>query len=133
MRTVRLIPLAFAIAALGACERAPDKPINNSSHPSNAADNTKTNERDRDNATLTPLDQGEGEADRAITQKVRQEVVKDDTLSVTAKNVKIITVNGVVTLRGPVTNDRERIAVGALAQRVAGIKQVDNQLEVAAN
>ena len=133
MTITRLIPLAFAIAALGACERAPDKPVMGTTHPSNAADNTKTNERDRGNATLTPLDQGQGEADRTITQKVREEVVKDDSLSLTAKNVKIITVNGVVTLRGPVKKDRERVAIGALAQRVPGIKQVDNQLEIAPN
>jgi len=134
MRAIKLIPLALFVAALGACERASDKPVTDSVHPPNTpADNTKTNKRDRDTSTLTPLDQGENEADLTITQKVRAEVIKDDTLSTTAKNVKIITVNRVVTLRGPVGTDKERRDIGALAQRVAGIERVDNQLEIAPN
>jgi osmotically-inducible protein OsmY len=97
------------------------------------ADNTKTNERDHNTAALTPMDQGENEVDRTITQKVRQGVMKDDTLSMTAKNVKIITANSVVTLRGPVKSEKERSDIVALAQHVDGVKRVDNQLEIAAN
>jgi len=133
MRTVMLIPVAFALA-LGACDRADDKHQSDPARPANVpADNTKTNERDRGTATLTPLDQGENEVDRTITQKVRQEVIKDDSLSMTAKNIKIITSNGVVTLRGPVKTEKEKTDIGALAQRVEGIKRVDNQLEIAPN
>ncbi len=96
------------------------------------ADNTKKNERDRDDAALTPGDQGESKADREVTQAIRQGVVKSDSVSFTGKNVKIITVDGVVTLRGPVGSVEERTAIGELAQNVAGVKRVDNQLEVAA-
>ena len=96
------------------------------------ADNTKKNERDRDDAALTPGDQGESKADREVTQAIRQGVMKDDSVSFTGKNVKIITVDGVVTLRGPVDSVQERSAIGALAQGVSGVKRVDNQLEVAA-
>jgi osmotically-inducible protein OsmY len=98
-----------------------------------AADNTDKNERDRNAAALTPGDQGESESDREITQKIRQGVVKDDALSITGKNVKIITVDGVVTLRGPVKNSEEKAAVAAIAQAAAGVKKVDNQIEVAVN
>jgi hyperosmotically inducible protein len=98
-----------------------------------AADNTKKNERDRDPSTLTPGDQGGSEADRTITQKVRQGVVKDDALSITGKNVKIITVDGVVTLRGPVKSDKEKSVIAGIAKGVDGVKHVDNQLEIAAN
>jgi len=56
--------------------------------------------------------------------------MKDDSLSFTAKNVKIITVDGKVTLRGPVKSEAERSAIEAAARRVAGAAQVDNQLEV---
>jgi hypothetical protein len=97
------------------------------------ADNTNVNERDRNTAALTPGDQGENEVDRTITQKIRQGVMKNDTLSMTAKNVKIITANSVVTLRGPVKNDKEKADIVAIAQGTDGVKRVDNQLEVAAN
>jgi osmotically-inducible protein OsmY len=49
----------------------------------------------------------------------------------TAKNVKIITNEGVVTLRGPVKTSEEKAQIAAIAQRVAGVKRVDNQLELA--
>lgn len=94
------------------------------------ADNTKINERDRSGATLTPTDQGGSEADRKMTQLVRQAVVKDDSLSFTAKNVKIITQNGKITLRGPVNTAQERTTIESAARKVAGSYQVDNLLEV---
>ena len=67
-----------------------------------APDNTARNVRDRDGTTLTPGDQSESKADLALTQRIRQAIVADDSLSTTAHNVKIITSDGVVTLRGPV-------------------------------
>lgn len=93
-------------------------------------DNTDINERDTDDQTLTPMDQGGSESDRKITQRIRQAVVGDDSLSFTAKNVKIITIDGKVTLRGPVKSEQERATIGAAAKQVAGAR-VDNQLEVA--
>lgn len=97
------------------------------------ADNTGKNERDQRVGALTPGDQGGSEADRTVTQQVRQGVVADSDLSMTAKNVKIITVAGVVTLRGPVKSAQEKSQVAAIAQRVAGVTRVDNELEIAAN
>ncbi len=93
-------------------------------------DNTAVNTRDRQDSRLTPMDQGGSEADRTTTQKVRQAVIADKALSFNAKNVKIITVNGKVTLRGPVKSDAERASIEAKAREVAGAGQVDNQLEV---
>lgn len=95
-----------------------------------APDNTKRNERDRDGAALTPGDQANGESDLKITQRIRQAVMADGSLSFNAKNVKIITVGGKVTLRGPVKSDAERAAIEAAAKSVAGAGQVDNQIEV---
>src|SRR5215510_12338078 len=94
------------------------------------ADNTGKNVRDRSDAAVTPFDQSENEADRTLTQRVRQAVVDDDALSTNAKNIKIITQNGVVTLRGPVKSDEERQRVVAKAQQIAGDKNVNNQLEI---
>lgn len=95
-----------------------------------AADNTARNERDQKGTTLTPLDQGSSSADVALTKQIRKDVLAREELSVTAKNVKIITVNGHVTLRGPVNNEEEKRVIGELAANVAKPGNVDNQLEV---
>ncbi|HTA94417.1 MAG TPA: BON domain-containing protein [Polyangiaceae bacterium] len=94
------------------------------------ADNSRVNVRDRSGTTLTPMDQGKSEADRKLTQQIRQAVVSDSSLSFTAKNVKIITLGGKVTLRGAVKTDQERMTIGATAKKIAGEAQVDNFLEV---
>jgi osmotically-inducible protein OsmY len=89
------------------------------------------NEKDRGtNGPPTPMDQGNGASDVKITQQIRQAVMADGSLSFTAKNVKIITQNGKVTLRGAVKTDQERSAIEASARKVAGDTNVDNQLEV---
>jgi hyperosmotically inducible protein len=98
------------------------------------ADNSANNVRDRNNATLTPGDQGNSDADRTITQKIRQAIVSStNDYSMTAKNVKIITDGGKVTLRGPVKNAEEKSGIESIAKTVAGDANVDNQLEVKAN
>jgi hyperosmotically inducible protein len=96
-----------------------------------AADNSGRNVRDRNDATKTSGDQSESEADRTISQNIRQAIVADDSVSTNGKNVKIITVDGTVTLRGPVQSEKEKTNIGAKAQQVAGVKRVDNQLEIA--
>lgn len=98
-----------------------------------AADNTGKNQRDRNDATKTAGDQSENEADRKITQEVRKSIVGDDKLSTNAQNVKIITNDGQVTLRGPVKTEDEKKAIEGKAKQVAGVKNVDNQLEIASN
>jgi hypothetical protein len=95
------------------------------------ADNTEVNQRDRDGAAPTPIDQGNNASDLEITQQIRKAVVADGALSFSAKNVKIITTNGKVTLRGPVKSAEEREKIAAMARKVAGAANVDNQLEVA--
>jgi len=93
-------------------------------------DNTRVNDRDRGNGPPTPMDQGNGASDLKITQQIRQAVIADGSLSFTAKNVKIITNNGKVTLRGPVKTDQERQAIESSARKVAGDGNVDDQIEV---
>jgi hyperosmotically inducible protein len=95
-----------------------------------APDNTKVNQRDANSAALTPMDQNNNSADLKITQQIRQAVMGDGSLSFTAKNVKIITQGGKVTLRGPVKTEQERSNIEAAARKVAGVTQVDNQIEV---
>src|SRR4051794_3552238 len=96
-----------------------------------AADNTGKNIRDRSSNALTSGDQGENQADLEITRRVRRAVTANDQLSAEAKNIKIITLNGKVTLRGPVKSEEERKTIDALAQKAGG-GPVDDQLEVTA-
>jgi len=94
------------------------------------ADNTGNNARDRGEKTVTPMDQGGSDADRDLTAAIRKELVGDDSLSTNAHNVKIVTVDGVVTLRWPVKDAAEKATVASKAQAAKGVKRIDNQLEV---
>lgn len=94
------------------------------------ADNSGKNVRDRAAGAVTAGKQSSAPSDVKITQQIRRAVVADKQLSTNAHNVKIITTDGVVTLRGPVKTVKEKHAIGAKAQRVAGVSRVDNQLEV---
>ena len=93
-------------------------------------DNTATNERDRSGETKTSGDQLNSSADLKTTQAIRQALMKDDELSMTAKNIKVITANGHVTLRGPVKTAHEKAKIDQLAKSAAGGAQIDNQLDV---
>jgi osmotically-inducible protein OsmY len=128
-----LIVFISGFVMLG-CSKDKDRADQSGSKSSSvAADNTAKNERDRNDATKTAGDQSENEADRKITQEVRKSIVDDDKLSTSAQNVKIITNDGKVTLRGPVKSEEEKKAVESKAKQVAGVKNVENQLEIASN
>jgi hyperosmotically inducible protein len=109
---------AFSLAALAA--------DNKKAEP----DNTATNERDRSGETKTSGDQSNSSADLKITQDIRRALMKDSELSTTAKNIKIITDNGQVTLRGPVKNAQEKAKIDQLARSAAGGAKIDDQLDV---
>jgi hyperosmotically inducible periplasmic protein len=102
-------------------------------HSSPAADNSGRNQRDRSMETKTSGDQSESSPDIKITAAIRRAVMHEDSLSMMAKNVKIITADGVVTLRGPVKNAAEKTKIGELATANAGQATVHNQLEVKAS
>jgi len=101
-----------------------------SGNAATSPDNTKVNQRDTKSASPTPMDQGESKSDLDITKRIRQAVMGDKSLSFTAKNVKIITRDRKVVLRGPVSSADERSSIEAAARKVAGAGNVDNQLEV---
>jgi hyperosmotically inducible periplasmic protein len=129
---MNIVSLSFLIAAIliAGCSRDRDaRQATNT--PAVEPDNTGRNVRDRGGETRTPGDQSENEADRTITQNIRKVLTSDDSLSTNAKNIKIISNEGVVTLRGPVNSEKEKAAIEAKAKQVAGVKNVDNQLEVA--
>ena len=94
------------------------------------ATNTARNERDRDGVNPTADDQSESKQDIDIAAKVRRAVVSDKSLSTNAHNVKIITNEGQVTLRGPVDSEAEKEAIVAKAKEVAGDDRVVDELEL---
>lgn len=95
-------------------------------------DNSSVNKRDRDANAKTPIDQNENKVDIGITASIRKSVV-DTKMSTNAQNVKIITQDGNVTLRGPVKTQEEKNRIEEIARNVAGVKAVDSQLEVESN
>ena len=95
------------------------------------ADNSARNTRERNDAEKDPMDQKGNPADIATTQKIRKALVDDKNLSTYAHNVKVITQDGVVNLKGPVRNADEKKAVEDKAAAVAGADKVKSQLEIA--
>jgi len=126
------IALLASLALLG-CDQ-PNTTMNDGSMKNGTnnvvnPDNTAVNKRDRDSNAKTPLDQNENKVDIGITASIRKSVV-DTKMSTNAQNVKIITQDGNVTLRGPVKTQEEKNRIEEIARSVAGVKAVDSQLEV---
>jgi hyperosmotically inducible protein len=118
----------LAMGSLVFCAGLMAAPIPRNQDPQTPPDNTKQN---KDQSNPTADDQKMNPADRAISQKIRKALHDDSTLSVYAHNIKIITQDGKVTLRGPVRSDDEKAGIEAKAVAVAGTGNVTNQLEVA--
>jgi hyperosmotically inducible periplasmic protein len=93
------------------------------------ADNTEKNTRDRDDQSQTATDQSNDPDDIKLTADIRKMVVNDGSLSMMAKNVKIITIDGVVTLRGPVETEKEKAAIENHTKH-SGAKKITNELEI---
>ena len=93
-----------------------------------APDNTGMN---KDQSAPTADQQKMNPADRATTQKIRKAIHEDKSLSTYAHNIKIISQDGKVTLRGPVRSDAEKANIEAKAVGVAGQGNVTNELEIA--
>ena len=93
-------------------------------------DNSAKNQRDRSGETQTSGDQSNTKEDTDVAAAIRRAIVKDGSLSVTAKNVKIVSAGKTVTLRGPVNNPGEKRKIQQLAASAAPGAKIDNQLEV---
>jgi hyperosmotically inducible periplasmic protein len=94
-------------------------------------DNTKVNKADRAKGAVTADQQKENAADRDLTKKIRQAVLDDKSLSTYAHNVKIVSQNGQVTLKGPVRSAQEKTSIEAKATKIAGAGKVTNEMTVA--
>ncbi len=123
-----MVTLTAGLLIMSSPSRAEQEPAMQLAADS-ALENTQRNVRDKDNTTLTPEDQKETKKDIKITAHIRQKVVRDKSLSVNAQNAKIISRNGVVTLRGPVESAAESTKLQKIAEKTRGVVKVDNQLE----
>ena len=90
----------------------------------------RVNERDRSQNEPTADQQKDNRSDRDITQQIRQSIMKDKSLSTYAHNVKIVTQDGQVTLKGPVRSEDEKKAIEAKAAEVAGDDKVTSELNI---
>jgi osmotically-inducible protein OsmY len=98
-----------------------------------SSDNTKVNKRDRKSAEPTADQATNKKSDRELMRQIRRAVVGDKSLSTYAHNVKIISENGKVTLKGPVHSEDEKRAIEAKATQVAGDGNVTNEITVKGN
>jgi osmotically-inducible protein OsmY len=95
-----------------------------------AADNTKVNKRDRQSDAVTAGQQKENQTDRELTANIRKALMDDKDLSTYAHNIKVVSQNGTVTLKGPVRSQEEKTAVEAKATEVAGAGKVKSMISV---
>jgi hyperosmotically inducible protein len=93
-------------------------------------DNTKVNKGDGKPGAVTADQQKTNASDQDVTKNIRSSIMADKSLSTYAHNVKIITQNGAVTLKGPVKSDSEKQLVVAKAVAVAGADKVTDQLSI---
>jgi hyperosmotically inducible periplasmic protein len=119
-----LVAGAFVSAPLFAQETA------GQTNTGNGADNTRINVRDRSASEPTADNQRNNMSDRDITRQIRQSLAKDGSLSSYAHNLKIVTQNGQVTLKGPVRSEEEKKAVEAKASAIAGENKVTSELDI---
>jgi osmotically-inducible protein OsmY len=94
------------------------------------ADNTQRNKSDQAKEAVTPQKQSNKPEHIKITQAIRKAVVSDKALSTNAKNVKIVTTDSAVTLRGIVQTAEEKKAIAAYAKQSAGSLPVNDLIEL---
>ena len=125
-RKLHRLVLSLGALALGASLMA--APAVRQQDPQQPApDNTK---RNKDQVDPSADQQKMNPADRTITQKIRKAIHEDKSLSTYAHNIKIITQDGKVTLRGPVRSQEEKSNIEAKAVAAAGEGNVTDQLEI---
>jgi len=126
-RSIKLLQSLLPLGSLVFCVFLMAIPALSQDNQQTAPDNTKTN---KDQVGPTADQQKMNPSDRAVTQKIRKAIHEDQSLSTYAHNIKVITQDGKVTLRGPVRSEEEKSNLEAKAVSVAGQENVTNQLDV---
>jgi hyperosmotically inducible periplasmic protein len=119
------IVLAFALIQCGTCSSIFAQDASTFS-----PNNSGLNVRDRSAGAVTADSQSNSKGNQELDARVRRAIINDKSLSTMAQNIKVISLNGQVTLRGPVKSDQEKNAIASDVQGVAGVNKVDNRLEV---
>lgn len=122
-----LVALAVLVSA---CATQQTEDVSRNGERTLAADNTGKNAEARAQDLPSVMQQGQSGADLEITQNIRQALVAHNTLSMNGKNVKVITLEGEVALRGPVENASEKATIVRIAEQTAGVSRVIDLLEV---
>jgi len=123
IRTVTLAALLAGGGILAGAQQTADQ-------PSPQTDNTRMNQRDRNGNEPTADQQKMNPSDRDITQQIRKSIISDKSISTYGHNVKVITQNGMVTLKGPVRSEEEKKAIEDKAAQVAGADKVTSEIDV---
>lgn len=124
MKTNWLLLPSLALV-LCACEQS-DKTV----PPSRTVDQNNSTIDANSNSVSTSVDQStETEADRALAQRIRRAIGDDSSLSSNARNIIIVTRNGIVTIRGSAKDSQERSTIELKIQRIPGVSRVNNQLD----
>ena len=98
--------------------------------PQPSGDNSKVNQRDQNGSEPTADQQKNNRSDLEITKEIRKSLIGDKSLSTYAHNVKVITQNGKVTLKGPVRSEEEKATVLSKAAQVAGQDNINDDISV---
>jgi hyperosmotically inducible periplasmic protein len=124
LRTATLV----TAAALCCCNTNVNaaQPLSQAGTAQTAPDNSNQNKSQNPTAD----NQSNAQSDRMTTAKIRKAITADKTLSTYAHNVKIITLNGAVTLKGPVTSDEEKQKIAAMAANIVSASKVTDELTV---
>ena len=126
-RTRTLSSRAFALAWLLSGSVA----LASAQAPAPAPDNTKVNKRDTKTGEPTAGQQHNDSSDLEIAQQIRKSITADKSLSTYAHNVKVISQDGKVTLKGPVRSSAEKATIEAKAAEIVGQDNVTSELAVA--
>lgn len=104
--------------------------MNTDTKNQNSMQNSDMQDRPTMKNEVTSENQSSKDRDLNITKKIRKSLMADETLSTSAKNIKVITIDGMVTLRGEVDNDQERYKIEQKVKSISGVTQLSNQLQV---
>jgi osmotically-inducible protein OsmY len=128
MTFVRFTTVASAAIALSCLPGGPSavQAFGQTGTAQTAPDNSNQNK----NQAQTADNQTNAKSDRLTTQKIRKAIMADKDLSTYAHNVKIITVDGAVTLKGPVQSEEEKQKVASEAAGVVSADKITNELTV---
>jgi hyperosmotically inducible protein len=127
LRNNVVLPSALFVLLCSAGTIHASQPPQQSGTTQTAPDNSKQNK----NQSQTAETQTNAKGDRETTAQIRKAILADKTLSTYAHNVKIITRNGMVTLKGPVSSEAEKQKVADAAASVISPDKVSNKLTVA--